>query len=71
MTDPREIEIVESGTVDVSVSSRLWRVTVEHVLGMLAVGDAIDALLGGYPWLERDDILACIAYHARINSCAL
>ncbi|NCC53799.1 MAG: DUF433 domain-containing protein, partial [Spartobacteria bacterium] len=38
------------------------RLAVEHILGMLAAGDTIDMLLSGYPWLERDDILACIAY---------
>ena len=35
---------------------------VEHVLGQLAVGDSIDTILEGYPWLEREDILACLQY---------
>ena len=38
------------------------RLAVEHVLGMLAVGDTPDTLLEGYAWLEREDILACLAY---------
>lgn len=38
------------------------RLAVEHVLGMLAAGDDVDTLLEGYPWLEREDILACLAY---------
>jgi len=38
------------------------RLAVEHVLGMLAAGDDFETLLQGYPWLERDDILACLAY---------
>jgi len=38
------------------------RLAVEHVLGMLAAGDDIDTILEGYPWLERDDVLACLAY---------
>jgi uncharacterized protein (DUF433 family) len=42
------------------------RLAVEHVLGMLAVGDSIDTLLEGYPWLEREDVLACIAYAHRL-----
>ena len=42
------------------------RLAVEHVLGMLAAGDAIDTLLDGYPWLEREDILACLAYAHRL-----
>lgn len=42
------------------------RLAVEHVLGMLAVGDDIDTILEGYPWLEREDILACLAYAHRL-----
>ena len=42
------------------------RLAVEHVLGMLAAGDDMDTLLEGYPWLERDDILACLAYAYRL-----
>ena len=42
------------------------RLAVEHVLGMLAAGDSIDAILAGYPWLEREDIQACLAYAHRI-----
>jgi uncharacterized protein (DUF433 family) len=38
------------------------RLAVEHVLGMLAVGDSPEVLLEGYDWLEREDILACLAY---------
>ena len=38
------------------------RLAVEHVLGMLAAGDSIETVLEGYPWLERDDILACLVY---------
>ena len=37
------------------------RLAVEHVLGMLAAGDTFETLLEGYPWLERDDIRACVA----------
>ena len=38
------------------------RLAVEHVLGMLAAGDTADILLQGYPWLEKEDIQACLAY---------
>jgi uncharacterized protein (DUF433 family) len=38
------------------------RLAVEHVLGMLAAGDSPETILEGYPWLEREDIQACIAY---------
>ena len=42
------------------------RLAVEHVLGMLAAGDTPDMLLKGYPWLEPEDIRACLVYAYRI-----
>jgi uncharacterized protein (DUF433 family) len=42
------------------------RLAVEHVLGMLAAGDDVDTILEGYPWLEREDVQACLAYAHRI-----
>ena len=38
------------------------RLAVEHVLGMLAAGDTAETILQGYPWLEKEDIQACLAY---------
>jgi len=38
------------------------RLAVEHVLGMLAAGDSVDTVLAGYPWLQREDLQACLAY---------
>jgi uncharacterized protein (DUF433 family) len=42
------------------------RLAVEHVLGMLAAGDTTEIILGAYPWLEREDIQACLIYARRI-----
>ena len=42
------------------------RLTVEHVLGMLATGDDAATILEGYPWLEREDIRACLVYARRV-----
>ena len=42
------------------------RLAVEHILGMLASGDTVDTILQGYPWLEREDIQACLAYAHRV-----
>jgi len=39
---------------------------VEHVLGMLAAGDSADTLLEGYPWLELEDIRACLLYARKV-----
>lgn len=42
------------------------RVAVEHILGMLATGDSQDLILSGYPWMEKEDIHACMAYAHRM-----
>jgi len=38
------------------------RLAVEHVLRQLALGDTPETLLEGWAWLEREDILAYLAY---------
>jgi len=42
------------------------RLAVEHILGMLAAGDTIEILLEAYPWLEREDVQACLIYARRL-----
>ena len=42
------------------------RMAVEHVLGMLAAGETAEGLLEAYPWMERDDVLACLLYAKRV-----
>jgi uncharacterized protein (DUF433 family) len=42
------------------------RLAVEHVLGMLAAGDTPETILEGYPWLEPEDIRACLVYAHRL-----
>jgi uncharacterized protein (DUF433 family) len=44
------------------------RLAVEHVLGMLAAGDTVETLLEAYPWLEADDIRACLLYARKVVS---
>jgi uncharacterized protein (DUF433 family) len=41
------------------------RLAVEHVLGMLAAGDSHEDILQAYPWLEVEDIRACLVYARR------
>ena len=38
------------------------RLAVEHVLGLLAVGETIETVLVAYPFLDRADVLACLAF---------
>ena len=42
------------------------RLAVDHVLGMLAAGDTPQIILDGYPWLEPEDIRACLIYAHRL-----
>jgi uncharacterized protein (DUF433 family) len=42
------------------------RLAVEHVLGMLAAGDTPQTLLTAYPWLETDDVRACLLYARKV-----
>jgi uncharacterized protein (DUF433 family) len=42
------------------------RLAVEHVLGMLAAGDTVETMLQGYPWLEKEDVQACLVYARRL-----
>jgi uncharacterized protein (DUF433 family) len=41
------------------------RLAVEHVLGMLAAGATAESLLEDYPFLETDDIRACLLYEQK------
>lgn len=49
------------------------RLAVEHVLSMLAAGDGPPDILAAYPFLEADDVRACLLYayklvaHERID----
>jgi len=45
---------------------RGMRIAVEHILGMLAAGSSVEELLEGYPFLEKEDIQACLVYAYRM-----
>lgn len=66
-----ERKLLERITIDPKIFAgkpiiRGRRLAVEHVLGVLAAGDDIATILAGYPWLEREDVLACLTYARRI-----
>ena len=65
-----EDEALNRITIDPSIFAgkpiiRGLRITVEHVLGMLAAGDTPEKLLQAYPFVEPKDIQACLAYAHR------
>ena len=44
---------------------RDMRIAVEHVLGKLAAGDSAETILREYPFLEPEDIRACLVFAHR------
>lgn len=42
------------------------RIMVRNILGMVAGGYSIDAILTGYPDLSPDDVIAALEYAARV-----
>lgn len=66
-----EVELLKRITVNPDIFGgkpivRGRRLAVEHVLGMLAAGDTSQTLLEAYPWLESDDIRACLLYARKV-----
>ena len=66
-----ETKLLERITVNPKIFSgkpiiRGRRIAVEHILGMLAAGDSIETILSGYPWMEVEDIQACLVYARRM-----
>ena len=47
------------------------RISVQTVLGHLSAGDEISDVLDAYPRLTHEDILACLAYGARLSGHAV
>jgi uncharacterized protein (DUF433 family) len=42
------------------------RISVEHVIGLLAEGASVDEILRNYPHLTADDVAACLRYAHRL-----
>lgn len=66
-----EEELLARITVDPGIFGgkpiiRGHRLAVEHVLGMLEAGDDAATIIAGYPWMEKEDVLACLAYAKRV-----
>ena len=64
MVDYRQIITIESGKRGGKPCIRGLRITVYDVLSYLASGMSIDEILSDFPSLNRDDVLACLAYAA-------
>lgn len=64
MTDYKEIITLEPGKRSGRPCVRGLRITVQDVLGYLASGMTIEEVIDDFPELNREDILACLAYAA-------
>lgn len=67
---PTEAELLERITVRPDVFGgkpiiRDMRMAVEHIIGKLAAGDTADTLLQQFPFLEPEDIQACLVFAHR------
>ena len=65
-----ETELLERITVRPDVFGgkpivRDMRIAVEHILGMLAAGDTAQSILNDYPFLEPEDLQACLVFAHR------
>lgn len=64
MVDYRAIITLEPGKRSGKPCIRGLRIAVQDVLGWMAGGMTLDAILADYPELTRDDVLACLGYAA-------
>ena len=67
----QELELLNRITIhpDVMVGKptiRQTRLTVEHILKALSAGLTFDQLQADYPFLEPDDVKACLLYASKI-----
>ncbi len=62
--DYRDRITIEPGKRGGKPCIRGMRITVYDVLGYLAAGMSIEQILDDFPYLEREDIQACLAYAA-------
>ena len=62
--DYRKIITVEAGKRAGKPCIRGMRITVYDVLEYLAGGMTVEEILADFPYLTRDDIMACLAFAA-------
>jgi uncharacterized protein (DUF433 family) len=67
---PTEAELLKRITVRPDVFGgkpiiRDMRMAVEHILGKMAAGDTAETLLEQFPFLEPEDIQACLVFAHR------
>jgi uncharacterized protein (DUF433 family) len=64
MVDYRKIITAEPGKLGGKPCIRGMRISVQNVLAMMADGMTHDQILEDFPYLTREDLLACLAFAA-------
>jgi len=64
MVDYRKIITIEPGKRSGKPCIRGMRITVYDVLSYLASGMSTEEIISDFPYLTKEDILACLAYAA-------
>lgn len=64
MSDYRSIITIDPNRRSGKPCVRDLRITVADVLGYLASGMSVEAVISDFPELSREDILACLAFAA-------
>lgn len=62
--DYRDVITIEPGKRSGKPCIRRMRITVYDVLSYLAAGMTYEEILEDFPYLTREDILACLSYAA-------
>lgn len=66
--DYKDIITIEPGKRGGKPCIRGMRITVQDVLEYLASGMSIEEILDDFPYLTREDILACLSFAAHKES---
>lgn len=62
MTEPLSRIVIDPAVLAGKPVVRGTRLSVDFVIGLMAEGWTEDQILGEYPGLTRDDLVACLAY---------
>jgi uncharacterized protein (DUF433 family) len=67
MTDYLSRITIDPAVMHGKPSIRNMRFTVTQMLELLAGGMSFDEILEDYPYLEREDIIACLYYAVKLS----
>jgi uncharacterized protein (DUF433 family) len=66
ITDMEERIVIDPAVCNGRPVIRGTRVTAQTILEFLGAGDTVEDVLREYPFLTREDVLACVSYAGRL-----